>query len=319
VTEVVDPDTTALMPRAAQHGRGLRNRYTASRVVILLGVYWRIHGDLMSVEFSDPRIAEPVRQCLAAAKESLEGRKPDTLSAAGYLSLADRQLLRILPDDLLMARCAAVLAELELLESGGHAPRSATKALHAACVVNASPQDRRAALDAAIAMSHSMEAKDAIEDSLQVRRLQHLLAYCGLLAALLLVTSPLLSARSGGWPLAVDDGGYYLSALTVSAGLMLLGAVGGLFSRLLQVRDGRTSLLTYRTDMLKLGLSPLIGGMAALIVHLLAGWKLITVLEAGPGGLILVALVAGFSEKYILRLLRMPVPSDHAGGDRHDP
>jgi hypothetical protein len=318
VIEVDAPETVALMPRGAQHGRGLRNRYTASRVVILLGVYWRIHGDLLSVDMPDQRIAEPIRQCLAAARESLEGRKPDTLSAAGYLSLADRLLLRILPDDLLMSRCSAVLAELELSENGAHQQRSATKALQVACTVGAAVQDRRAALDTAIAMTHTTEAREAIEDSLQVRRLQHLLGYCGLLASLLLVTSPLLSARSGGWPLAVSGHGY-LGALTVSAGLTLLGALGGLFSRLLQVRDGRTSLLTYRTDMLKLGLSPLIGAMAALVVQLLAGWKVITLLQAGPGGLILAALVAGFSEKYVLRLLRMPVPPDVSGGDRHDP
>ncbi|WP_440104014.1 hypothetical protein [Streptosporangium sp. H16] len=293
-------------------GHGVRNRYTASRVVMLLGVYWRIHGDLRSIGGHDPSTADVITDGLAAAWESLQGRRPDTLAAAGYLSLADRLLLRLMPEEMLTARCNATLAELETAD-GRETLTAARTTLRAACAAGVSIQERRTALEAALTATHSADAKEAIEDSLQVRRLQHLLGYCGVFTVLLLAVSPFLSARTPqpAWAIAFPG---YAGLLTVSATLMLVGAVGGLFSRLLQVRDGRTSLVTYRTDMLKLALGPLVGAMAALIVQLLAGWNIIVVLEsAGPGGLILLTFAAGFSEKYLLRLLRLP---KEAAGNR---
>ncbi|MEV0663684.1 hypothetical protein ACIBI3_20900 [Actinomadura luteofluorescens] len=309
------PTPPPVIASGVQRRRGVRNRYTASRVVMLLGTYWRINTDLASLNGCPPGDVKPVLQCLTAARESLERDRPDVLSADAYLALADRLLLRLLPDDALPVRCAATLAELETA-ADPELPAPITETLRGVCAQGTPPGERRAALEAALTARHRTEAKEAIEDSLQVRRLQHLITYCGLFAGSLLVSSPFLSAphpvaAAIGWP-------GYAGMLAVSTGLMLVGAAGGLFSRLLQVRDGRTSLLTYRTDMLKLGLSPLIGAMVALIVQLLAGWNVVSVLEStGPGSLIILTFLSGFSEKFLLRLLQLsPQPSSsgpHSG------
>jgi hypothetical protein len=56
--------------------------------------------------------------------------------------------------------------------------------------------------------------------------------------------------------------------------------------------------------MLKLALKPLVGGVAALTLYLLLSWQILTGVQVTSGGtFLLVGFLAGFSERYFLRLL----------------
>lgn len=85
------PDTGALdMPRGTQHGRGLRNRYTASQVVILLGVYWRIHGDYST-------LGHVRRRCLGRHRGATDsGCRRHRADDPGGGFLSEKYVLRLL-------------------------------------------------------------------------------------------------------------------------------------------------------------------------------------------------------------------------------
>ena len=84
-----------------------------------------------------------------------------------------------------------------------------------------------------------------------------------------------------------------------------MGAIGGTLSGLLTTRDSRPRLATYRTDMLKLSLKPLVGALAAVTLYILLSWDVIPGIDITSGGTYLaLAVLAGFSERFFLRLLK---------------
>jgi hypothetical protein len=87
--------------------------------------------------------------------------------------------------------------------------------------------------------------------------------------------------------------------------MMVLGAVGGFLSGLLQARSTRITLTEYLESMLKLQLRPLVGALVALILYTILSWQVlpgITIVNAGS--YFLIAFLSGFSERYFLRLLK---------------
>src|SRR5215207_1969722 len=145
-------------------------------------------------------------------------------------------------------------------------------------------------------------------DDLQVTRLKSLLLYVGTAFVLLLLAVPYITISLGGgiegWPV-VEFGQAWLTQIVSAAAVSAVGAVGGIFSGLVSTRDSTTTLDEYRTSMLKLALKPLVGAVAALTVYLLLSWQVLTGVQVTNGGtFLLVGFLAGFSERYFLRLLR---------------
>jgi hypothetical protein len=57
--------------------------------------------------------------------------------------------------------------------------------------------------------------------------------------------------------------------------------------------------------MLKLALKPLVGAVAALTLYFFLTWQVLTGVQVTSGGtILLVAFLAGFSERYFLRILK---------------
>jgi hypothetical protein len=96
-----------------------------------------------------------------------------------------------------------------------------------------------------------------------------------------------------------------ISALSVSA----IGAVGGIFSGLVSTRDSSTTIEDYRTSMLKLALKPLVGAVASVTLYLLLSWHITGMKVTNGGTFLLVGFLAGFSERYFLKLMRVPSES----------
>ena len=87
-------------------------------------------------------------------------------------------------------------------------------------------------------------------------------------------------------------------------GLSVVGAVGGVVSGMFKVRDSRATMLDYRTSMKRLALKPIVGAVAALVVYLFLSAQVISGVEVTSAGTyVVLAFVAGFSERYFLSVL----------------
>lgn len=111
----------------------------------------------------------------------------------------------------------------------------------------------------------------------------------------------------------MDFGRDWLTQAVSAAAVSALGAVGGIFSGLISTRDSRATLVEYRSSMLKLALKPLVGAVASLTLYLLLSWQILTGVQVTNGGtFLLVGFLAGFSERYFLRLLAGSTPEERA-------
>jgi hypothetical protein len=80
--------------------------------------------------------------------------------------------------------------------------------------------------------------------------------------------------------------------------------------------DLRPDLLevSFRTSMIKSTLKPIMGAVLALVLYLLLTWEAIGGFEiTNAGGYLLAALLAGFSERFFLRLISPALEESPAG------
>jgi hypothetical protein len=86
--------------------------------------------------------------------------------------------------------------------------------------------------------------------------------------------------------------------------MLLMGAIGGFLSGLLQARSTQVTLAEYLENMLKLQLRPLVGALVALILYVLLSWQVLPGISMeSAGSYFIIAFLSGFSERYFLRLL----------------
>jgi hypothetical protein len=173
---------------------------------------------------------------------------------------------------------------------------------------------KRALIDAIIEI-HVLERQDIVEEDLQARRLKILIWYLTVAIMLLLGAIPLITTVvkeptvSGKvpaviWPILYNKKYHPWALMAAAFGLAVIGAVGGMISGMLKVRDTRASLASYRASLLNLAVKPLAGALAALVLCALLSWNVIRGLDVtSPGVFLLVAFLAGFSERYFLRIV----------------
>jgi hypothetical protein len=114
----------------------------------------------------------------------------------------------------------------------------------------------------------------------------------------------LRASQIRGWPVATFANPL-LTQWVSAAAVCAVGAVGGILSGLLATRDSTTTLLDYRASILKLALKPLVGAVAALTLYFFLTWQILTGVQVTSGGtFLLVGFLAGFSERYFLRILK---------------
>jgi hypothetical protein len=331
-----------------------KGSYASSQVNLLVSKYARIRSDLKVVLQSnlsdeDYTYAERVADYLRDTKEALEGNHvegskhsesehpkgshPNLPAAALLLAGADRGLVWLLSKNILRQRCKLTLDQLQKLNPRPGAfisnlevefdPKEKGGASH-------SDEALRNALADALNYINELDWQDVVQEELQARRLSILMRYLSLVLLLLVAAIPFITTaiRSPDmpeeriiwpvfWPSYASGNDLTASAFLVFAGLGLaaIGAAGGVISGMLKVRDSRASLTSYRTSLLNLALKPLVGAVAALVMYTLLSWNIIKGLEVtSPGVFVLAAFLAGFSERYFLRVVRAaenePQPSE---------
>jgi hypothetical protein len=305
-------------PLRSRRGVLRRRRYSVSTLSVLTRRYVKVRGDLLVSIGDGSQLGEPERryakrcsEYLGDAKRELESRHANFFVCTNLLFLADVTLVWLYPKGILELRCEA--AKARLAELGP----DAAWMMNALFNAQTQSDDRflRSALEDALNFLQEPEQDIAIADDLQVTRLRMLMLYMVAALALLVgvvpyVTIDLTLTDIQGWPvrrLPTPE----LTQWAAAIAICVIGAVGGILSGLLVTRDASTTLLDYRASVLKLALKPLVGAVAALTLYLFLSWQILTGIQITSGGtFLLVGFLAGFSERYFLRLLQAETPQD---------
>jgi hypothetical protein len=145
-------------------------------------------------------------------------------------------------------------------------------------------------------------------NALQIRRLQAI-RNAGLLFLIpLLVLTPFFVKPGylNPWPefndFWFDKFHFWIPPFVIA----LMGAIGGLVSGLFKVRTSQVSFKEYQENVTKLVLKPITGALVALLLYIFLTWDLLSIIKVdNAGSYIIVAFLAGFSERYFLQRLNI--------------
>lgn len=291
-----------------------RRRYRRARTNMLARQYVKLRSDLLVTVRTDwsPTDVSRIRarrgtEYLTLARQEILNRRSPIYVCSSLLYLAEINLAWLYPDWMLRLRCAEAINRLKKLSRTDDSASWLFNNLRDSRIIS-QPQRLRAALADAFEYFSQLDAKILMADDLQVTRLRSLLWYVGTALGLLVLTVPYVTTSLGqsipGWPV-VHLSSLWLTQVVSALAVAAIGAVGGIFSGLISTRDSSTTLDEYRTSMLKLALKPLVGAVASLTLYLLLSWQILTGVKVTNGGtFLLVGFLAGFSERYFLKLLR---------------
>lgn len=303
---------------------GKQRRYKRSRLYTLKREYIEISNDLLVAErisdFTEAQkpFAESCKGYLIEARLNLESREPDVYFCSSMLDLAASNLVWLYTDDTVEFRSNAVLKELRELKDVYDVKRPLEGLEEAK-----DARSRQAVLADTLEYFSRQEQRLLLADNLQVSRLRKLLLYMGMALGCLIFAAlfavPFATTNAGqaaagqtaagqgitGWPV-MHIGPVLVTQLIAVIAVGAVGAAGGVFSGFVKTRDSSTTLGEYRTSMLKLASKPLVGAVAAITLYILLDWQVTGVRVVNGGTFLLVGFLAGFSERYFLRLVQAP-------------
>ncbi|MGZ8470606.1 MAG: hypothetical protein ACXW61_13375, partial [Gemmatirosa sp.] len=260
---------------------------------------------------------------LHGARKALEQPDPDLLAVSSTLDLVERCIVWATPSYLLAARIPSLRRRLEqevpdeVRETMEPLLRRLAQSTEGAGTGARPPvplHELRSAIDEATSVLNTAVTERQITSGLQLERLTILrdrgLWLLGALVLLLPMLMPATPASAGARltvpfvlrfvPLAASDA--WLSGLAVA----LFGAAGGFLSGLLQARTTTVTTAEYQDSVLRLELRPIVGATIALVLFVLLSWGIVPGVAITSGGsFLLLAFLAGFSERYFLRLLEL--------------
>lgn len=235
---------------------------------------------------------------LDASRAELERDEPNVDTVDRDLGRARRLMIWLYPAEWLDAQTASIHARLASFDD----PEAR------AFKVDATDPDKlQFQLDEAIGMTDRLMSARAINNGLQLRRLE-MVRNLGLLALLalwafapVLVDGASLSAWGGG---SMDGMATWAIAWITTAAIALVGATGAALSGLLQARDRPVTSMDYQVRGIEVVLRMVVGAVVAIVLYFLLSWQVLPAMAvSSPGTYLLIAFLAGFSERYFLGLL----------------
>jgi hypothetical protein len=310
-----------------------RNMYLAGQTSTLMARYVRVRGDLLlassALTAEDTVTRQAALNCrdlLVAAKRELESRHPNLTVVVNLLGLAERSLVTLYSPEILQLRIHTLVKDLQSMHPVPVAEIAAIRYAQRG-LDRSEPTHQRDAVETAvkdaITYVNGCAEQDLLEDDLQVSRLVRVRWYLGFAWLLLLAVIPVVSSvqtldEAVVWPVLEVGRGQAVDLVFGALGLSIIGAVGGVVSGMLNVRDSRATMMDYRTSLKKLSLKPMVGAVAALVVYLFLSAHMISGIEiTSSGTYVVLAFVAGFSERYFLAVLNAQVvkkPARDAAG-----
>lgn len=291
----------------------LRTRYME-----LADEFFATYANYGKYPYVDQATARTIATTLYSARENLEQEDCDLLAVASALNMVDQYMVWLFAPEFVAIRARIVLSRLADQKLNVNNPLAARLSE----MIEITPHQPfplntvRAILDELAGQINEKSLEDQISNGLQIDRLRALRPWgirVTLLAVLLspLVINPSLQPAVT-WPLASVfkwDWGFadaLIEGWIIGFTIATMGAIGGFLSGLLQARSSRITLLKYQENMLKLQLKPLIGALVAVVLYMFLSWKLlIGVSLENAGSFFVLSFLAGFSERFFLRLLEI--------------
>jgi hypothetical protein len=260
------------------------------------------YGD--EVTWFDARSAEEAIDILEHARSALECASPNVDVVDDDLGRARRLLVWLIPGPWLDVQIQAVGA---LLDRSEDPQAKAFKFV-------ATGDDRRYELDDAIGVLNQSSSAWAINSSLQRRRLRMFMIAASAGLVIEIALAPLLVSRTSliGWGL-MPIGGPVVLAWLAAIGIATIGAMGALLSAFLRMRDKPVMYRDYQVSGIEIWSRVSVGAMIAVLSFFLLSFNVMPGMSASsPGTYLLVAFIAGFSERFFLGLLSI----DGVGSER---
>lgn len=292
----------------------LRSRYLELEADFRTG-----YNNFYHSKYMDLNTAQIVIGYLQSAKKALENSDGDIYDIVTMLNLADQGMVGLYPPHVAKARALGLGADLKaqgspwgdylLLEADK--PRQTLGGL-------------RAALDKTKAAVNEAAQTKLIETSLQIERLRTAWMWSLIVLGIALVFLPMtVNFDKNYWTTTSISQiqSEYWRPWFVAGCMAIFGMGGAFFSSLLQVRDPkkRSNLNDFQEKQKDSQLKLAVGAIAALIMYVFLSWQIVPSVELkNAGAFLFLAFVAGFSERYFLRILNiedegsMPLPSKPA-------
>ena len=284
----------------------LRHRLR-TRYMELEGRFRGIIENYRTSEYVDETTAVQIANHLWSARDLLENDRSDTYTVSDTLDLAERYMVWVMPK----GYHDTMLLTLETRIDGLPEP---VRARYEDELARLRPGDDwdsyRSLISEVSRLDAQRVAAEAIDRGLQVMRLQGLRNWGVAVVAAFLLGTPLAANRGSVTDIpGVSSGvvGVWLTGLAVA----LVSAAAAYLSGLLQVREARVDLVQYQISKIRLQLRPIVGSIISLALFVLLSWNIVPgVMIDSRGSLFLVAFLAGFSERYFLRLLELRIDDE---------
>lgn len=274
--------------------------------------YLDLEGDFRTFYWEDPERASKttafprVQNLLKVAKEGLEKEQPaNLLEIAAVLDLVERYMVWVYPSNYFLVRASLMYEKLNK-EGDVHAPQLK------ACLDEGNLSKIASAMDEIIGDRNERILQEKISSGLQIRRLKVLRLFGLMILGIFLLATPFVAKNitalwKDGFVITIwQNLNQSLLPWLFSLGIILIGAFGGFFSGLLQVRSTKVNLLQFEESLLKFQLKPILGGVLASLAFILLSWDIVPgITLTHAGSFIFIAFMSGFSERYLLNLLEI--------------
>ena len=290
----------------------LRTRYLELEADFRTG-----YNNFYHSKYMDLNTAQLVIGYLQAAKKALEGQDGDIMDIVTMLNLADQGMVGIYPPHVAKARALGIGAELKAQGSPW-----GDFLLTEAVDPNQTLGGLRAALEKTKQAMNEASQSALISTGLQIERLKTSWMWSLIVLAIALCFLPMMvNYDDTFWKATAIDKvqNTYWQPWYVAGCMAIFGVGGAFFSSLMQVRTTKSSLSDFQEKQKDSQLKLAVGAIAALIMFIFLSWQIIPGVELkNAGSFLFLAFVAGFSERYFLRILNIedegatPLPSKPA-------
>ncbi len=252
----------------------------------------------------DLHSADESIEILEHTRVSLETEDPNVEIVDDDLGRARRLLIWLVPSIWLQAQATEVNDRL----------KASASPLASDVKIDGEGDDLRFQLDTGIGILNDISAAWSIDNALQKRRLEKFrnAAIASMVVAVFLATILVSRASLTAWAITPPGGDAVLAVLT-AVGIAAIGTLGALLSAFLQLRDKPVTYADYQIRGIEIAVRAAVGSTVAVVAYYLLSWNVMPGMNvANPGTYLLVAFGAGFSERWIIGVLRL----DSSGSSR---
>jgi hypothetical protein len=275
------------------------------------------YNNFYNSKYMDLNTAQIVIGYLQGAKKALEGRDGDIMDIVTMLDLADQGMVGIYPPHVAKSRAAGIGASLKAQGSPW-----GDFLLTEAADPNQTLGGLRAALEKTKQAVNEASQSALISTGLQISRLKTSWMWSLIVLGIALAFLPMMvNYDKTFWEATAISKvqNEYWRPWFVAGCMAIFGIGGAFFSSLMQVRSTRASLSDFQEKQKESQLKLAVGAISALIMFIFLSWQIIPGVELkNAGSFLFLAFVAGFSERYFLRILNIedegatPMPSKPA-------